>query len=170
MYVWRVLLGLAVVLVAFLLQVTVFARLPWPGVSPDLVLLVVLALALAYGSLTGAVTGFWAGMLVDLAPPSDTVVGRSALVLVVVGYLAGLMRREAEDSVLVSIGVVAAASVVATVGYALLAALMGDVRVTWDAVYRAVPPALVYDVLLSPFVVPAVMALARRAEPRAVRR
>jgi rod shape-determining protein MreD len=166
----RFLLGALLVVVAVVLQVTVFARLPWPGVSPDLVLLVVLGLALVHGPTTGAVAGFLAGVALDLAPPADTMLGRSALVLCLVGYVAGLMRREAEDSVVAILAVVAGAALVATSGVALLGALMGDPRVTWDVVLQAVPQRVAYDVVLGPFVVPAVMALARRTEPGTTRR
>ena len=38
--------------------------------------------------------GFVAGVLLDLAPPADHVAGRWALALVVVGYVAGRMRPE----------------------------------------------------------------------------
>ncbi|MGH8869575.1 MAG: rod shape-determining protein MreD [Actinomycetes bacterium] len=170
MLVPRFVLGLVLILVALVLQVTVFARLPWPGVSPDLVLLVAVSLALVHGPLTGAVTGFLAGLTLDLAPPADTVAGRSALVLCLVGYVAGLMRKEAEDSVVASLAVVVGGAVVATAGYALLGALMGDPRVTWTVVWQTLPATVAYDVVLGPFVVPVVMALSRRAEPGAMRR
>lgn len=155
---------------AFVLQVAVFARLPWPSVAPDLVLLVVIGLSLVHGPLAGAVTGFVAGMLLDLAPPADTVAGRSALVFCIVGYAVGLLRKEAEGSVVATLAVVVAAVVAATGGTALLGALMGDPRVTWEALSESVPVVAAYDAALGPFVVPLIMILARRAEPGAARR
>lgn len=165
----RVAVSGALLLGAFVLQVAVFARLSWPSVAPDLVLLVVIGLALVHGPLAGAVTGFIAGMGLDLAPPADTVAGRSALVLCLVGYAVGLLRKEAEDSVVATLAVVVAAVVVTVCGTALLGALMGDPRVTWAALFQSVPVTAAYDAALGPFVVPMVMILARRAEPSVAR-
>ena len=45
-------------------------RAPLPGgVAPDLVLLVVVALALSSGPMPGLITGFCAGLALDIAPP-----------------------------------------------------------------------------------------------------
>ena len=65
----RVLLPTVAVLAAILLQVTVLNNLPFPGGSPpDLVLVVVVAMALTSGPLEGALIGFAAGLAVDIAP------------------------------------------------------------------------------------------------------
>ena len=49
--------------------------------------------------------------------------------------------------------------------YAGLGALMDDPHITWAGVRSVLPTAILYDVVLSAFVVPAVLVLARRAEP-----
>src|ERR1041384_1273635 len=90
----RILLSSALVIVALVIQVSVLARLHLPGAVPDLVLLTVLGLALVYGHVGGALIGFGAGLLSDLAPPADHAAGRYALVLCVIGYLAGLAKPE----------------------------------------------------------------------------
>ena len=74
-----------------MLQVSVFPHLAWRGVVPDLVLLVVVRVGLRVGSEFAMVLGFGGGLLLDLAPPADHVVGRWALALVVVGLVAGRM-------------------------------------------------------------------------------
>ena len=61
----RVLLIIASLGTAVVLQSTVFARLGLPGATPDVVLVVVLVIALVAGPTVGAVTGFGAGVLVD---------------------------------------------------------------------------------------------------------
>ena len=78
------------------LQVSVFPHLAVRTAScPTSCLLVVVAAALARGPEFGAVLGFVAGLLLDLAPPADHVAGRWALALVVVGYVAGRVRQDA---------------------------------------------------------------------------
>ena len=72
----RVLLPAALVVVALVIQVSVLSRLHLPGAVPDLLLLVVLALAMTYGHVEGALIGFGAGLLADLAPPADHAAGR----------------------------------------------------------------------------------------------
>src|SRR4051795_11024500 len=90
----RILLSSALVVVALVVQVSVLARLHLPGAVPDLLLLTVLGLAMVYGHVGGALVGFGAGLLAALAPPADHAAGRYALVLCVIGYLAGLAKPE----------------------------------------------------------------------------
>jgi rod shape-determining protein MreD len=154
---------------ALVLQTTVVTRLGFPGAPPDLTLLVILALALVYGPTGGAIVGFLGGLAADVVPPVDHQIGRYAFVFCLVGYLAGLGQRDEERSALHTLLVVGATAVLATALYAGLAALLGDVRV-WGATFsRNVPASALYDLLLAPFVVPAVMFLARRFEPEVVR-
>lgn len=162
----RILLATALVSVALVVQVTVLARLQLPGAVPDLLLLTVLGLALVYGHVGGALTGFGAGLLADLAPPADHAVGRYALVLCVVGYVAGLTRPESgrHRSATVPMLVVAAGAVASTLLYAGVGALVGDTTVDQSALVRLLLTATFYDLLMAPFVVPVVMSMARRLE------
>ena len=82
------------VLLAVLLQVTFFSRVALFHVSPDVLPAVIVSLGLLGGSMTGAVSGFSAGILLDcllIAP-----LGGSSLVLLSCGYLAGLFRERFE--------------------------------------------------------------------------
>jgi rod shape-determining protein MreD len=161
----RFALTAVLVVVAIALQVTFLSRLPLPGATPDLVLLVVVATALSGGPTVGLLTGFAAGLAVDLVPPADHEVGRWAFVLTLVGYLAGLAQAETRRSAFVPLAVVATAAVGSVLLYAGLGALLDDPNVTWSAVTRLLPTAVVYDVVLSAFAVPAVLALSGRLEP-----
>lgn len=165
----RVVVAAALVTVALALQVTFLARLPLPGATPDLVLLVVVGLALSFGPAFGLGVGFGAGLATDLVPPADHEVGRWAFVLTIIGYLAGLAQAETRRSAFVPLAVVAAAGAGSVLLYAGLGALMDDPNVTWPAVTRLLPTAVLYDVVLSAFAVPAVLALTRRAEPDTAR-
>jgi rod shape-determining protein MreD len=82
------------ILIAVLLQVTFFSRVAVFHVSPDVLPAVIVSLGLLGGSMTGAVSGFSAGILLDcllIAP-----LGGGSLVLLSVGYLAGLFRERFE--------------------------------------------------------------------------
>jgi rod shape-determining protein MreD len=167
MTLFRSLTVAVLVVLALTLQLGVFPELAIAGVVPNVVLLVVVALALARGPEYAAVAGFFAGLLLDLAPPADHTVGRWALALVVVGYLAGLAQRDARWSTTGTIAVVAAGSFVGTSLFALSGLVLGDPGVTVAGVLHVVPVAVLYDLLLMPFVVPQVLAFTRRAEPLA---
>ncbi|MFD7645346.1 rod shape-determining protein MreD [Kitasatospora sp. NPDC059795] len=162
----RILLSAVLLVLALVIQVSILGRLQLPGATPDLLMLVVVGLGLVYGSAGGCLTGFAAGLLADLAPPSDHAVGRYALVLCLVGYGAGLLRPEAgrQRSALSAIGVVAVAAVVSTLLYATIGALVGDTAARHVGLTGLVVSALLYDVLLAPFTVPLVMLLARRLD------
>jgi rod shape-determining protein MreD len=159
----RFLLPAVLVVVAMVVQVSVLARLHLPGAVPDLLLLTVLGLAMSYGHVAGCLIGFCAGLLADLAPPADHAVGRYAMVLCVVGYVAGLSKpetgrvRTASGPMVVVIG----AAVSTTVLYAGVGNLVGDTAGAHVGLGKLVLTATVYDLLLAPFVVPLVMAMAR---------
>ncbi|GGV60040.1 MULTISPECIES: rod shape-determining protein MreD [Streptomyces] len=163
----RILLSTALVVVALVIQVSVLSRLHLPGAVPDLLLLTVLALAMVYGHVGGALIGFGAGLLADLAPPADHAAGRYALVLCVIGYLAGLVKPETGRlrSASGPMAVVVVAALGSTLLYAGVGALVGDTAARHVGLSGLLFTAALYDLLLAPFVVPGIMALARRTDP-----
>jgi rod shape-determining protein MreD len=161
----RPLVATTFVITALLLQACVINPLQLPGGRPDLLVIVVVALAVVGGPLYGAVLGFAVGLAADLLPPADHTMGRLALAYAIVGYVAGLVEDIEERSVLTTVLVVAGASAAVVICYAGLGALLGDPRVTFTAVRDAMVATVIYDVVLAPFVVPVVSGAARRAEP-----
>jgi rod shape-determining protein MreD len=162
----RLLLSVLLVLAAIVIQLTVLDRLPLPGdVSPDLVLLVVVALALSSGPMAGMITGFLAGLALDIAPPSDHLIGVYALVFCLVGYFCGRIAADLDATVLLPLAASAAGAAAGAALYAGLGILLGDADVTGPAVRHVLPETVLYDVLLSPFVLYAV-ALASRLAAR----
>ena len=90
---WKIVIRLALIgLFAAILQVSFFSELRIFGSSPEVALLVVMAIGLLGGSLTGAVFGFSVGLLLDSLLMSD--LGAMALALMAVGYLAGRYRED----------------------------------------------------------------------------
>jgi rod shape-determining protein MreD len=162
----RILLSSVLVVVALVLQVTVLARLQLPGAVPDLTMLVVLGLAMVYGPVGGCFVGFGAGLLTDLAPPADHAVGRFALVLCLIGYVAGLVKPDTGQlrSIATPMFVVATAAVGGTLLHAGVGSLVGDTAARNVGITGLALSALLYDLLLAPFTVPWVMALARKLD------
>ena len=166
----RVVAASALVLTLLPLQYAVIARLPLPGVGPDLLIVAVAAIALSRGPTAGVVFGFAAGLVADLAPPADHTVGRLALAYALAGYAAGLLADEADRSAFLPMAVVGMAGIMAVGLYAGVGALLGDVRITASALAQSLPSSVLYDVVLTPFVVPSVAAVSRRLEPDPSRR
>jgi rod shape-determining protein MreD len=161
----RVVVAGALVLVALVLQVAVFPHLAWDGIVPNFCLLVVVAAALVRGPGFAATLGFFAGLMLDLAPPADHVAGRWALALVMVGYVAGLMRQDTRPSATTVVATVAASSFVGTSVYALSGVVLGDAVAGSGDLLRVITVALLWDVLLTPLVLPGVMRMLTRLEP-----
>jgi rod shape-determining protein MreD len=156
----RALISCAVILVALIAQLTIINRLALPGGDgPDLVLLGVVALALTGGPVPGMVTGFLAGLALDVAPPASHTIGQYALVFCLVGYVCGRLAALGEASPGLYVAISAGAAAVGAALSAALGVLLSDPQVTWSAVRHVLPPSLVYDVILSPFVLYAVVRL-----------
>src|SRR3954469_14058769 len=139
MPVLRGLAYLLVLLLAVVLQVSFFGYFSYEGVVPNLVLLVVVAAGLTRGPEIAAVLGFVGGLLIDLAPPSTHIAGRWALALVVVGYLAGRVRRDAGSSAVGALVTVAACSFVGTSIFALSGMVLQDPSVPVGEALRVIP-------------------------------
>lgn len=161
----RVALAASLVVVALVLQVAVFPHLAWDGIVPNFCLLVVVAAALARGPGFAATLGFFAGLLLDLAPPADHVAGRWALALVLVGYVAGMMRQDTRPAASTTVATVAVSSFVGTSAYALTGVVLGESMTGWADLVRVILVALVWDVALTPFVLPVVTRLFTRLDP-----
>ena len=162
----RIAFSAALLLLATLIQVTVLDNLRLPfGAGPDLVLVVVVALALTGGPVEGMLGGFCAGLALDVAPPATHLVGQYALVFCLVGYAAGRVGSHLDESAWVPIGVVALGSAAGELLFALTGMMFGNLDITWSAVGQVLPASVVYDVLLSPFVLYAVVRARALAAP-----
>jgi rod shape-determining protein MreD len=161
----RALVAAAAVGVALVLQVTFFPHLAWDGIVPNVCLLVVVGAALTRGPQFAAVLGFAAGLALDLAPPADHVAGRWALALVVVGYVAGRVRRDAQPTTGTVLATVAASSFVGTSVFALSGLVLRDPTIGIPELLEVVLVGVLWDLLLTPLVLPPVMAVFRHLEP-----
>jgi rod shape-determining protein MreD len=148
------------IVTAVILQAAVLARIPLPGGQPSLVLVLVVAIGLAAGGNAGLAAGFGAGLLTDLL--SDHPVGVLALCFALAGFVAGLLEADVERTVLLPVVVVAVATAAVYLTYLGVLGVLG--RTTADGV-SGILGTVAYDVVLTPFVVPLVAAVARRSVP-----
>ncbi len=107
-----------------LLQLTFFSQVELFGTSPDVLPALVVTFGLLGGTMTGAVSGFAIGFLLDclLIQP----LGGASLVLIAVGYAAGMFRERFEiHSRLVAPLLCALLTFAAELGFGAIEAMFG---------------------------------------------
>jgi rod shape-determining protein MreD len=155
-------------------QLTIVNRLPLPGGdAPDLVLLLVAAVGAVSTPLTGAVTGFFGGLALDVAPPATHYAGEYALVFCLTGYATAKLRSvlyaastTGERDPLTTLTVMVIGVAAGEAGKAAVGRLLADPDVTNAAISHVLPGAVAYDLLLSPLVLWLVSRVAGLARPR----
>jgi rod shape-determining protein MreD len=111
-------------LVAVVIQDAAISQITLFGVSADVMPLVVMSVGLLCGSMTGAVMGFGAGLLVDLLLVQT--LGITSLLYLLIGYWSGRVRELRDPSHgLVPVAAGAAATAVSQIGMAMLQFLLG---------------------------------------------
>lgn len=158
----NVLVALLIV-IAVVLQLSVAPAFAIRGITPDLALLVVVAVALTRGGQAGMVTGFAAGVLLDLAPPADHTAGRWALALLIVGYVAGRVREgsiahgnQSRPNALTVMITVACCAFIGVSIFAVSGLILGEAPVT---LLPTVAISVGYDLLLAPLLIPTLLWL-----------
>lgn len=153
--------GVAALVVALALQVSLLPHVAWHGVVPNLVLLVVVGAALTCSARAALLLAFTGGVMLDLVPPADHFAGRWALALVLVAWCVHASRQGTRPGFGQTFVTAAAASFVGASLFALTGLLLGDPAVGVGALLRTIMAAWVWDVALTPLVVPATMAAFR---------
>lgn len=151
---------------AVLLQITVFSFWRLADGIPDVVVPTIVIVALLRGVLVGAVTGFGAGLAVELTSPIDTL-GVLALLYLIVGAVVGrYCEREESRGLWPPLVITVAAALFVQAGFAVVEASLGTPLDLPDFVSSALLPSLLLTALLTPPIV----LLARRTlgRPRVV--
>lgn len=163
---WRQsVLIVGLVLLAVIVQLTLLARLGLPGATPDLVVVTVVAIALAMGPVQGAVAGFLGGVLLDLAPPGDTLIGVNALVYVAIGFITGMAVDPRDRTIWIMMGMVGLSTGAAVLLVSGLDTLLGSDRVDWEQVPLLTLTSALYGLILAPLMILSVAWVVRKATP-----
>jgi rod shape-determining protein MreD len=111
-------------LVAVLVQETVISKISIFGVDADITPLVVMSIGLLCGSMTGAVTGFFIGLMVDTVLVQT--LGVTSLLYITIGYWAGRLRELRDPAHgLIPVACGAAATAVTGIGMTVIQFLLG---------------------------------------------
>jgi rod shape-determining protein MreD len=113
-----------IVVLGVLLQLSFFSRVTFFDTSPDVLPALVVSLGVLGGSMTGALAGFSIGFLIDCLLAGT--LGGSSLVLLGIGYLAGMFRERFEiHSSLVPPLLCMGLTFVAELGFAAVQLMLG---------------------------------------------
>jgi rod shape-determining protein MreD len=141
---------LIMVVVAVLLEVSVMPYLNVADGIPDLIAPTVVVAGLLRGQLVGAVTGFGAGLLLELTSTVDTL-GVLALLYLIVGAWCGrYCGREESTALAAPLVLSVAAAFVVQLGYLIFQLLLGYKMPASEFVGAVLLPTLALTALLSP--------------------
>jgi rod shape-determining protein MreD len=91
MNIYKYIALISTIFLAVVFQPTFLARLSLPGATPDLVIVMVCCWAVTKGPEVGAIAGFLAGFLIDVAPPGAHLMGVASIILALIGYAIGIV-------------------------------------------------------------------------------
>lgn len=123
------------------------------GQRPDLLVLMVIAVAYHDGPASGARAGFTAGLVGDLLSSASGPVGVGALVMLLLGYAVGILRPYLSGTALAGqLAVAAGGTAVAVLGYGFLGLLLDVTPVDPMLALQTAITVALYNAVLAPFV------------------
>ena len=154
-----------IVFLNFILQSTWFSYFSVFGTVPNTALIIVVSYAVLRGDVEGAILGFCAGLLADIF--FGRVIGVSALLMMLTGYLAGKPFRDFfKENYIYPIILVGAASLAYEfMFYVMNFLLMGRVNF-FRYLGMIILPVTVYNLLICVFIYRIIFGVNRRLEAR----
>ncbi|MEI6476684.1 MAG: rod shape-determining protein MreD [Actinomycetes bacterium] len=160
----RLLLTSTIFFTLFILQESLFSQIRLPLGGFSLFLIFTICWSALSTPEVGAITGFGAGLLLDLAPANDGPIGQWTLVLIVIGYGIAFLRY-GDDSLRgnpFSLVVLVAVGVVVTLGiYLITGALLGLDLGTGFQLMKILVGNGIWTLVVAPFLLPLISRLHR---------
>lgn len=158
----RVVILVAVIVTALLLQTTVFPELTLLGVRPELLYLVTVVFAALQGPAEGAVVGFVGGLAQDFLLNMPK--GITALTLTILGYTVGSARQYiTSPSPLLPAVLVAVGTAAGVAFHQAVAFLLGEEEGPFGYVVKVVLLTAAYGAILTPIFFPVLRRAAAAA-------
>jgi rod shape-determining protein MreD len=138
----------ALMVFAALVQVSLASTIEVAEGHPDVVLVLVIGIALLRGPVFGAVVGFWAGLVLDIA--SLETLGLTSLLLTLAGYFAGRLgdvtTKSSAHPSLVAVGL---GTIGFGIGSAVLHFMLGSTISAGEFFVGVLLPSLALNLLLA---------------------
>lgn len=144
----RKIITFVIIVVCFLLDCTIFTKLAFASIKPNLLLIVTCSLGLMRGRKKGMAVGLVSGFFVDLFWGGT--IGYNMLIYAVLGYLNGTFRRMFfDEDVKLPIALIAVSDLIfGLVNYVCLYMLQGDFAFGTYLIHIILPE-VVYTVLVT---------------------
>lgn len=137
-----------VVIVVLIIQSTLLPIIAFKGISPDMLLVLVVSYSLLSGREKGLGLGFFAGLLQDLA--LGNIFGINTLSKMAVGYLFGLAERKVfKENVLLPVVATAVATLIHSLVLFMVLFLLGYKVDLLAAMVNVVGPLTAYNVIIA---------------------
>jgi len=144
-----IILTVIVSIAAAILQSTLIAKIAFFNVVPDLALCVLVFSAYVNGTMTGQVSGFFSGLLIDFLSASP--LGMNALVRTIIGALAGIFKGALFlDYIVMPAILCALATIIKAILIFILHLIMGSVIPAYSFIDKVFWIELALNVLSAP--------------------
>lgn len=159
----RILVTVLIVLVCYMFQCTLFAKLALASVKPNLMLIVTAAVGFMRGTKEGMLTGFLSGFLMDIQ--FGNILGFYALLYLLLGYVNGLFEQMYfdEDIKLPLILTAASEFVYGLVVYLLMFLLRSEFNFL-HYLSHIIIPELIYTIVVTLAVYPLILFVNQKLE------
>ena len=159
----RIVVTAVVVLVAYLLQCTIFTSLEIAGIKPNLMLIVTASFGFMRGPREGMFVGIASGLLIDIQ--SGDMIGFYALIYLVAGYVNGLFEQiYFDEDIKLPLFLIAGSDVVYGLAVYFLTFLL---RSDFDFLYylnRIVVPEAIYTIAITLIIYPLLLFINHKLE------
>ena len=157
------------IIIAYLLQTTLFRAVSIAGIVPNILMIITSSFGLMRGKTEGMLVGFTAGLIADIF--FMDILGFYALVFMSIGYLNGFFRRifYPEDIKLPMILIGSSELLYCFICYIFLFLLRGRMNLGYFFVHIMLPD-VVYTVLVTLFIYKGILWINERLEAYELRR
>lgn len=137
-----------IIITCFLLQTTVFKRLSFSGIEPNLMIVVTAAFGFMRGQKSGMFVGFFCGFLLDAI--SGGMMGMNMIIYSLIGYANGFfMPIFYDDDVTLPLALIAGSDVIySIVIYLVMFMLKGDFNFGYYLLHIILPE-LIYTIVIT---------------------
>ena len=159
----RAVVVILLVIACFLLQSTVFHAVAFGGIVPNLLIILTASFGFMRGEKTGLIIGFFCGLLMDIF--FGEVIGFHALLYMYVGYTNGKFNHIffPEDVKLPMVLIVGSDFFYKVTCYVLMFLMRTRFHV-WHYFLHVMLPEIVYTIVITIFLYPAILWINRRLE------
>lgn len=145
--------GFVALLLIYVIQTSVIARLNLPLGGPNLIFIFFLAWVLRHDAMAGALIGFVVGLVMDFAPPAVSTAGVWTIVLTAVGYGIGTLATKSQDlgnSPLVAWVLLAVGLLAIFVARLVIGSAIGETQSNFSSIGKTLLGLLSWNLLLAP--------------------